>query len=75
MGVRGLKYDPKIVSRLVTKVALLRGGAWIEMTHMTSRVSWLTVALLRGGAWIEIEGLASYATHDDRRTPSWGCVD
>ena len=35
-------------------VALLRGGAWIEMINLTTSVIVGSVALLRGGAWIEI---------------------
>ena len=44
-----------VSSQLAGKlVALLRGGAWIEM-HQRIWRGWLaTVALLRGGAWIEI---------------------
>ena len=36
------------------KVALLRGGAWIEMVHVSNCQIVFGVALLRGGAWIEI---------------------
>ena len=35
-------------------VALLRGGAWIEICDRQDRRSNGHVALLRGGAWIEI---------------------
>ena len=35
-------------------VALLRGGAWIEMIDMLVIALLERVALLRGGAWIEI---------------------
>ena len=35
-------------------VALLRGGAWIEMFELGQQYQELAVALLRGGAWIEI---------------------
>ena len=38
----------------VAGVALLRGGAWIEIWHFKSTRTPLVVALLRGGAWIEI---------------------
>ena len=35
-------------------VALLRGGAWIEMSMHKTAALLAAVALLRGGAWIEI---------------------
>ena len=36
-------------------VALLRGGAWIEMSKsIVNYTEGAIVALLRGGAWIEI---------------------
>ena len=56
-GVRGLKfYQPLLTAKQNDYVALLRGGAWIEMAGgvvMLPRIS--KVALLRGGAWIEIQ--------------------
>ena len=36
------------------QVALLRGGAWIEIQAIQSPMRQRLVALLRGGAWIEI---------------------
>ena len=36
------------------RVALLRGGAWIEMLCLECLRPLSMVALLRGGAWIEI---------------------
>ena len=38
-------------------VALLRGGAWIEITLGDLADPLPTVALLRGGAWIEMQTL------------------
>ena len=35
-------------------VALLRGGAWIEILLVVFVTQDVVVALLRGGAWIEI---------------------
>ena len=38
----------------MVKVALLRGGAWIEILDKELDPKHKIVALLRGGAWIEI---------------------
>ena len=40
---------------LYVAVALLRGGAWIEIVLTRFSVPSELVALLRGGAWIEID--------------------
>ena len=39
---------------LYVAVALLRGGAWIEIQRKVWYYNSIEVALLRGGAWIEI---------------------
>ena len=39
----------------MSAVALLRGGAWIEIQKNALASSRTLVALLRGGAWIEIK--------------------
>ena len=54
-GVRGLKFLHCPLSRTLTSpVALLRGGAWIEIPEAVLAGKIKVVALLRGGAWIEI---------------------
>ena len=49
-----MKYAGKAGETAGKKVALLRGGAWIEMLLTTPFMAESIVALLRGGAWIEI---------------------
>ena len=53
-GVRGLKYVSPMVTCSKKIVALLRGGAWIEIQEVPEANDGGSVALLRGGAWIEI---------------------
>ena len=57
------------------QVALLRGGAWIEIKKWTLDGVAMLVALLRGGAWIEINLLSDIDERESSRTPSRGCVD
>ncbi len=54
VGVRGLKFVTSYIITDKLRVALLRGGAWIEINHAIDGGYNLIVALLRGGAWIEI---------------------
>ena len=49
-----MKYYAVEVLIMPEVVALLRGGAWIEILSRRRNVSTISVALLRGGAWIEI---------------------
>ena len=49
-----MKYRPDKISGAENPVALLRGGAWIEMIWLLVNTYKAIVALLRGGAWIEI---------------------
>ena len=54
-GVRGLKYYYHKWYNQLGRVALLRGGAWIEINAPSGGTNqFALVALLRGGAWIEI---------------------
>ena len=47
---------------LYVAVALLRGGAWIEIMQEAIDEIKENVALLRGGAWIEISAIAPIDT-------------
>ena len=58
-GVRGLKFEFIDHVSVSVRVALLRGGAWIEIYAVKLHADDPQVALLRGGAWIEITRLAT----------------
>ena len=68
-GVRGLKYSTVQADCRHWDVALLRGGAWIEINMLKyEKRAGRKVALLRGGAWIEIfeqivQGLGPTSSH------------
>ena len=49
-----MKYQDKAHYFVRLVVALLRGGAWIEIMTLKNTTNGTSVALLRGGAWIEI---------------------
>ena len=46
-----------MLTTIYSSVALLRGGAWIEIKRLASIEDIDAVALLRGGAWIEITNI------------------
>ena len=51
-----MKFLKNVRMIAILVVALLRGGAWIEIGMSEVFGITLVVALLRGGAWIEIPG-------------------
>ena len=67
--------DVSSIKATMTKVALLRGGAWIEMATVDGIKGLVEVALLRGGAWIEMAVAPLNTSLAPCRTPSRGCVD